>query len=81
MLKAYTTFKNSLKKHYNSCGTYEQARDKLPKSGLWNERPISHWHWLCDNVFNDPTHKVCDYTTLPKIKPIFIEIKNADLCI
>ncbi|XP_050381975.1 uncharacterized protein LOC126798925 isoform X3 [Argentina anserina] len=60
MSTAYTQFKWRLHDHYKKCGTYEQARVRLPHPDLWNSRPLHHWHWLCDNVCrNEDYMEIC----------------------
>ncbi|KAK9948130.1 hypothetical protein M0R45_003718 [Rubus argutus] len=56
MVSGYRTFKRLLKMHYETFNTYEEAKNNPPHTDLWNRRPIVQWHWLCDNVYNDPTH-------------------------
>lgn len=40
--------------------TLEEAKNNPPHTDLWNRRPIVQWQWLCDYVYNDPTHMVCN---------------------
>lgn len=62
MVSGYKTFKHLLKLHYEAFNTHEEAKNNPPHTDLWNRRPIVQWQWLCDYVYNDPTHMVCNQT-------------------
>ncbi|XP_062025573.1 uncharacterized protein LOC133741874 [Rosa rugosa] len=53
MSTAYSQFKTRLKKEWKAFGSPELGRANLPSADLWNERPVSHWHWLCDNIYTN----------------------------
>ncbi|XP_040361778.1 uncharacterized protein LOC121049199 [Rosa chinensis] len=53
MSTAYFQFKSRLKKEWQGFGSPELGRVNLPNADLWNERPVSHWHWLCDNIYTN----------------------------
>ncbi|XP_040363345.1 uncharacterized protein LOC121049604 isoform X3 [Rosa chinensis] len=42
-----------LKKEWKAFGSPELGRANLPSADLWNGRPVSHWHWLCDNIYTN----------------------------
>ncbi|PRQ30843.1 putative transposase, Ptta/En/Spm, plant [Rosa chinensis] len=53
MSTAYSQFKSRLKKEWQGFGSPELGRANLPNADLWNERPVLHWHWLCDNIYTN----------------------------
>ncbi|XP_040363346.1 uncharacterized protein LOC121049604 isoform X4 [Rosa chinensis] len=53
MSTAYSQFKTRLKKEWKAFGSPELGRANLPSADLWNGRPVSHWHWLCDNIYTN----------------------------
>ncbi|KAK9902989.1 hypothetical protein M0R45_001380 [Rubus argutus] len=53
MSTAYSQFKTRLKKEWKTFGSPELGRGSMPNADLWNERPVSHWHWLCDNIYTN----------------------------
>ncbi|XP_040361923.1 uncharacterized protein LOC121049279 [Rosa chinensis] len=53
MSTAYCQFKTRLKKEWKAFGSPELGRANLPNADLWHERPVSHWHWLCDNIYTN----------------------------
>ncbi|PRQ32001.1 hypothetical protein RchiOBHm_Chr5g0041581 [Rosa chinensis] len=59
MSTAYFQFKSRLKKEWQGFGSPELGRVNLPNADLWNERPVSHWHWLCDNIYTNQSCIVC----------------------
>ena len=59
MQKLFSQFKYMLHQYYLSYETPGEGWANLPNRDLWNDRPESHWHWLCDEVYTAADFIVC----------------------
>ncbi|KAB2629612.1 hypothetical protein D8674_034407 [Pyrus ussuriensis x Pyrus communis] len=77
MGKLSSKFRFRLHEHYLSCETPARGRTKLPDKSLWNERPVSHWHWLCDNIYTSEVFLKQKYHHKGGARPFIQHARNA----
>ncbi|KAM7486815.1 hypothetical protein LguiA_002824 [Lonicera macranthoides] len=65
MQKLISQFKYRLHQHYLRYETPGEGRANLPNHDLWNDRPESDWHWLCDKVYT-----AVDFIKVSKINAV-----------